>query len=95
MRSDKSTLLTQADGIRLAVDMLLEMSRLGLDQLAIDAADARDGRPQSDVLARFLTTAQRSPAVKAGFLAVLTDVLGSYAEGRAGEGLAEFFEKAT
>lgn len=92
----KSNLLTESDGRRLAVELLLEMSQLGLDELAIDgsvdAAEVREGRPQSDVLARYLRSARQNNALEAGFIAVLTDVLGSAAEGRSGESLAHFYE---
>jgi hypothetical protein len=68
----------KADGRRLAVDMLIEMQELGLDELAIDNADEyREGRPQSDILVRYLRAIRGQPAVEAGFLAVLTDVIGS------------------
>jgi hypothetical protein len=79
--------------MRLAADMLLEMSALGMGKLAIDGGKARKGKPQSDVLARYLRNASQSEAVKAGFLAVLTDLLGSYAEGNAGHSLAAFYER--
>lgn len=77
----KTQLLTEADGRRLAVDMLVEMAELGVDDLAIDGAEYRDGRPQNDVLARFLRSVRGAPAVEAGFLQVLTDVIGSAVEG--------------
>jgi hypothetical protein len=72
---------TEMDGRRLAVDMLVEMRDLGSDALIIDDAnDYRDG-PQNDLLAGFLRAAHEHPAVEAGFLQVLTDVLGSAVEG--------------
>ena len=72
---------TEADGRRLAVDMLVEMRDLGFDELAIgDAEEVREGRPQADILARYLRTAREHPNVEAGFLAILTDVIGSAAE---------------
>ena len=81
---------TRADGIELAVNMFAEMEELGLDELAIDnAQECRDGRPQSDILARYLRNAQRHPEVEAGFLAVLTDALGSAAESGAAIGVYE------
>jgi len=92
MDKSKSTLLSEADGRRLAIDMLLEMSALDLDELAIDGTEAREGRPQSDVVRRYLRTARENASVEAGFIAVLTDALGSFAEGRAGDTLAGFYE---
>lgn len=79
---------TRADGVHLAVNMLVEMEELGLDELAVDGDEylrdeRRDGRPQSDILVRYLRAAQQHPEVEAGFLAVLTDALGAAAEGGA------------
>ena len=72
---------TRLDGRRLAVDMLVEMRDAGFDALIIDDAhDYRDG-VQSDVLVRYLRTAREHPEVEAGFLEILTDVIGSHAEG--------------
>jgi hypothetical protein len=86
-----SDALTEADGRRLAVNMLVEMRDLGADELVIDRADEyRDGRPQNDVLVRYLRTAREQPRVEAGFLAVLTDVLGSAVEGG---GAIELYER--
>lgn len=81
MKLTQRSTLTEADGRRLAVDMLAEMSALGFDELAIDGAQYRDGRPQSDMLVRYLRAAREDPKVEAGFLAVLQDVIGSAAEG--------------
>ena len=72
--------LTEADGRQLAADMLKEMERIGFDELALDGAQYREGRPQNDVLARYLAAARGSADIERGFLAVLTDVLGSAAE---------------
>ena len=74
--------LTEADGRRLAIDMLLEIrDELGVDESVLDD-DARDGRPQSDVLARYLRSVRAAgSAAEAGFLAVLTDFVGSGFEG--------------
>ena len=81
---------TRTDGIELAVNMLADMEALGGDELAIDNdQEYRDGRPQSDILVRYLRNAQRHPAVEAGFLAVLTDALGSAAESGAAIGVYE------
>lgn len=79
---------TEADGRRLAVDMLVEMRELGMDELAIEGAEYRSGRPQSDVLVRYLRNAQRHAAIEAGFLAVLTDALGC-----ANGGALELYER--
>lgn len=69
---------TEADGRQLAVNMLLEIrDELGVDECVLDP-DARDGRPQSDVLARYLRTVRDAgAAAEAGFVAVLTDFVGS------------------
>ncbi len=69
---------TQADGRQLAIDMLLEIrDELGVDECVLDA-DARDGRAQSDVLARYLRAVRDAGAsAEAGFVAVLTDFVGS------------------
>lgn len=87
-KQSSTRLLTAADGRALAVNMLVEMEELGLDELAVDGDEylrdeLRDGRPQSDVLTRYLRAAQQHPEVEAGFLAVLTDALGAAAEGGA------------
>lgn len=84
---------TQADGRRLAVDMFVEMRDLGTDELVIDrAGEYREGRPQNDVLARYLRTARAHPEVEAGFLAMLTDAIGSAVEGG---GAIELYEELT
>ncbi len=73
----RSKHLTAADGRRLAIDMLREIrDEVGSDATSIEE-EYREGRPQSDVLARHLRVVGRAgPAVEAGFLAVLTDFLG-------------------
>ena len=89
MKAESS--LSEADGRRLAVDMLVEMRRLGFDELAINGADeCREGRPQNDVLVRYLRTVRSHPEVEAGFLAVLTDVIGDAA---AAGGAIELYER--
>jgi hypothetical protein len=69
---------TQADGRRLAIDMLLEIrDDVGVNESVLDD-DARDGRPQSDVLARYMRTVKHAGgAAEAGFVAVLTDFIAS------------------
>ena len=82
---------TEADGHQLAIDLLDEMQDIGMDELGIDEADEyRDGRPQNDVLTRYLRVAQTHPQVEKGFLAVLTDVIGSHVEGTGGADYEHF-----
>jgi len=94
-KQGSTKVLTASDGRELAVNMLVEMEELGLDELAIEgnvelADEVRDGRPQSDILLRYLRVAQQHPEVEAGFLAILTDALGSSVEGG---GAIELYEQ--
>ena len=72
---------TESDGRRLAIDMLLEIrDELSVDECVLDA-NWRDGRPQSDVLVRYLKSVRSAgAAAEAGFVAVLTDFVGSVFE---------------
>jgi hypothetical protein len=47
--------LTEEDGCQLAVNMLVEMEQIGFDELVIDGEKYREGRPQNDLLTRYLT----------------------------------------
>lgn len=69
---------TEADGRQLAIDMLLEIrDELGVDECVLED-EGRDGRQQSDVLARYLRAVRDAgAAAEAGFIAVLTDFVGS------------------
>jgi len=72
---------SEADGRRLAVDMLVEMRELGLDEFSIEGAPYREGRPQNELLARYLARAREHPQVEAGFLAILSDAVAQAVEG--------------
>ena len=69
---------TEADGRQLAIDMLLEIrDRVGVDECVLEDS-VRDGRPQSDVLARYMRSVRDAgEAAEAGFVAVLMDFVGS------------------
>lgn len=71
-------MLTAADGRHLAVDLLRELQAVGSDECLVDA-QYRQGRPQCDALARYLRVVRESGSteVEVGFVAVLTDFIGS------------------
>lgn len=74
-----SALLSESDGRKLAAAMLREFDEyLDSNDHTIEAR-YRQGLPQKDTLARYLRVImdQGNPAVEDGFIAVLTDFLGS------------------
>lgn len=94
MAANERSTFTEADGHQLAIDLLDEMSEIGMDELCIDQADEyREGRSQNDVLTRYLRAAQQHPAVERGFLAVLTDVIGSNVECSGGADYERFVKQ--
>jgi hypothetical protein len=68
-------------GADLAIDLVDEAVEIGLEELALHA-DARDGRPQTNVVLRYLDKLREvnDRRVDAAFGALLSDYLGSYAK---------------
>lgn len=77
-----STLLSQADGRMLAVDMLIEFRESNSDEVSIEQR-YRPGKPQSDILGRYQRVVKdhNNPTVEAGFNAVVNDLLSHFLSG--------------
>lgn len=69
-------MLMETDGHQLAVNMLLELRDVGVDECVL-SNEYREGRPQTAILARYLAATRGNDRVEAGFIAVLTDFVGS------------------
>src|SRR5437762_4821632 len=71
-----SALLSQADGRRLAAEMLIKFQESNHDEVAVEQR-YRAGKSQSDILGRYqrVVRHQPDPSVEAGFNAVLSDFL--------------------
>ena len=80
---DAAAVLTEADGRKLAVDMLLELRAIGADVTSIEEQYHEQGRSQDSVVARYLETVRThgNPNVEVGFVAVLTDFLAGALDG--------------
>lgn len=76
---------TWADGQALAVQLLHELEEhdLEFDAYSLDPAERAPGKPQVDILARYLESIDRaaSPKAKEGFTALLSDYLAGAAAG--------------
>ena len=80
-------LLTEADGRALAIEMLREADRVGLDEACLypsaNGDDVRDGRPQNNFVMRYLKRLRRTGNEDAwrGFASILSDVCATSCEG--------------
>lgn len=72
-----AVLLSQADGRKLAVDMLVGLRDSNADEASIESR-YRPGKAQCDILSRYqrVMRDQGNPAVEVGFNAVPNDFLG-------------------
>lgn len=77
---------TEADGYRLAADLLRDVREHYLARekgLSVEQVEGLWKQDNSDVIRRYLTvlSTKKSPALERGFFAVLTDFIGSAADG--------------